>query len=192
MKPSSLAYTVWSVATMLWLAVQIAHVAGIRINHTPSLAVGLWRITPLNGPPRRGQIVSFCPPEGTALREAWRRGSIGSGPCPGGYEPMLKEVIAITGDVVRLDAAGVAVNGRLLPRSRRLDTDAAGQPVPGIAHGTMTLASDSFWAGAFAHPRSFDSRYFGPVSSGSIIGAAAPLLCWCRSGALSPTMVPRF
>jgi conjugative transfer signal peptidase TraF len=192
MKPSSMAYTIWGIAAMLWLAVQIAHAAGIRINHTPSLAVGLWRITPRDGPLRRGQIVSFCPPDGAALREARRRFYIGFGSCPGGYEPMLKEVIAIAGDVVRLDAAGVAVNGRPLPRSRRLDTDAAGQPVLGIAHGTMTLAPDSFWAGAFAHPRSFDSRYFGPVPSGSIIGAAAPLLRWCRSGAPSPTMVPRF
>jgi conjugative transfer signal peptidase TraF len=187
-----LAYTVWGIAAMLWLAVQIAHVAGIRINHTPSLAVGLWRITLLNGPLRRGQIVSFCPPDGAALREARRRFYIGSGTCPGGYEPMLKEVIAVAGDVVQLDAAGVVVNGRLLSRSRRLDTDAAGQPVPGIPHGTMMLAPGSFWAGAFAHPRSFDSRYFGPVSSDSIIGAAAPLLCWGCFGATSPTMVPRF
>ena len=32
----------------------------------------------------------------------------------------------------------------------------------------MTLAPGSFWAGAFAHPRSFDSRYFGPVSSDGV------------------------
>jgi conjugative transfer signal peptidase TraF len=134
-KPSSLAYTVWTIAATLWLVVQIAHAAGIRINHTPSLAVGFWRITPLGGPPRRGQIVSFCPPDGAALREARRRLYIGSGTCPGGYDPILKEVIAVAGDVVRLDAIGVAVNGRPLPRSRRLDTDAAGQPVPGIPHG---------------------------------------------------------
>jgi type IV secretory pathway protease TraF len=48
MKPSSMAYLCWSLAAAFCLAVRIADAAGIRINHTPSLPMGIWRIEPLH------------------------------------------------------------------------------------------------------------------------------------------------
>ena len=49
---------------------------------------------------RRDDVVSFCPPDTPAFREAWLRGYLGSGLCEGGYEPLLKPVAAIEGDRV--------------------------------------------------------------------------------------------
>src|SRR5690349_11619406 len=120
MKPSSMAYLCWSLAAAFWLTVRIADAAGIRINHTPSLPMGIWGIEPLHGQPQQGQIVSVCPPDTDILRKARDRGYVSWGRCPGGYEPMLKPVIAIPGDVVSITARGVTVNGVPVSNSVRL------------------------------------------------------------------------
>ena len=169
-----LAYTAWGFAALFWAAVQVADSAGIRINHSPSLAPGLWRITPLQEPLRRGQIVSFCPPDINVIREARARGYLGPGHCPGGMEPMLKRVEALVGDHVVVDAAGVAVNGIRLVGARPLQTDGQGRRIAGIGLGGWLIGADAFWAGS-AHPQGFDSRYLGPVPISHILGVARPL-----------------
>jgi type IV secretory pathway protease TraF len=37
-------------AVIFWAAALFGHANGFRINHTPSLPVGLWRIEPPRGP----------------------------------------------------------------------------------------------------------------------------------------------
>jgi conjugative transfer signal peptidase TraF len=175
MRPSQLAYTVWGIAGLLWGVVQIAESAGIRINHTASLVPTLWRVTPLQGPLQRGQIVSFCPPDNAVIRQARARGFLGPGACPGGTEPLLKRIEALGGDRVSLGEAGVAVNDVPAAGTRILHTDRRGRPIVGIEAGTWVINADAFWAGSRAHPHSFDSRYFGPVPLSQVIGVAAPL-----------------
>src|SRR5688572_21546138 len=132
MKPSSMAYLCWSLAAAFWLTVRIADAAGIRINHTPSLPIGTWRIAPLDGQPQRGQIVSVCPPDIAVLRTARERGYLAWGRCPGGYEPMLKPVAAVPGDRVIVTAHGVTVNGALVAESGRLALDSNGRRLRGL------------------------------------------------------------
>jgi conjugative transfer signal peptidase TraF len=175
MRHSLLAYTAWGIAGLLWGAVQIAESAGIRINHTPSLAPLIWRVSSLQGALQRGQIVSFCPPESGIIRHARARGYLGAGRCPSGTEPLLKRIEALSGDRVSLDDAGVAVNGIRVAGTRALRTDGRGQPIAQVGPGTWLIDADAFWAGSTAHPQSFDSRYFGPVPLSSIIGVAVPL-----------------
>jgi conjugative transfer signal peptidase TraF len=165
-------------AALLWLAVSIADRAGVRINHTSSLPVGLWRIAPLRGQLARGVIVSFCPPEIAVLAAARARGVLGPGRCPGGVEPMLKPVVAISGDRVSLGADGVTVNGHPIPGSRRLGADGAGPPIAAIPFGDDIVGESAFWALSTDHPRSFDSRYFGAASRAGIIGVATPWIVW--------------
>jgi conjugative transfer signal peptidase TraF len=175
MKPSLLAYTVWGIAGLLWGVVQIAESAGIRINHTPSLAPTVWRVTPLQGPPQRGQIVSFCPPDNAIIRQARARGYLGPGTCPGGTEPLLKRIEALGGDRVSLDHAGVTVNDVSISGARVLQVDGHGRSIAGIGAGTWLIEANAFWAGSTAHPHSFDSRYFGPVPLSHVIGLGVPL-----------------
>jgi conjugative transfer signal peptidase TraF len=175
MRSSQLAYTVWGIAGLLWGAVQIAERAGIRINHTPSLAPTVWRVTPLQGPLQRRQIVSFCPPNNAVTRQARARGYLGLGTCPGGTEPLLKRIEALGGDSVSLDDTGVAVNDVPVAGTRVLQVDGCGRAIVGIGAGTWLIEADAFWAGSTAHPHSFDSRYFGPVPLGHVIGVAIPL-----------------
>jgi conjugative transfer signal peptidase TraF len=175
MRPSLLAYTAWGIAGLLWGVVQIAESAGIRINHTPSLAQTVWRVTPVRRPLQRGQIVSFCPPDNAIIRQARARLYLGPGICPGGTEPLLKRIEALGGDRVSLGEAGVSVNGVLLAGTSRLRSDWRGRPIAVIGLGTRLIDADAFWAGATAHPHSFDSRYFGPVPLSHVIGVATPI-----------------
>jgi conjugative transfer signal peptidase TraF len=172
MRPASVAYLCWSIALAIWLAVKIADAAGIRINHTPSLPMGIWRIEPLQGPLQRGQIVSFCPPDTAVMRKARDRGYVSRGRCPGGYEPMLKTLIAIAGDQVTVAEHGVTVNGKLAANSGRMALDAGGNASPAIPGGAYNTEPGQVWMLSAHHTRSFDSRYFGPVPMENILGLA--------------------
>jgi conjugative transfer signal peptidase TraF len=173
-RSSFLAYSCWGIAALLWGAVHVADAAGLRINHTPSLPMGLWRVTPVERPLERGQIVSFCPPDRAPVRQARERRSIGSGRCSGGYEPLLKRIEALPGDRVRSDIAGLAVNGIRLARRPRLEVDHPAGRIIGARLGTTLLGPGEYWVGT-AHPRSFDSRHFGPVPASHVIGTAVLL-----------------
>jgi conjugative transfer signal peptidase TraF len=178
MTQARLGINLCSLAALIWLAVTLADCVGLRINHTPSLPVGLWRIAPLGGPFARGAIVSFCPPATAILSVARARGVLGPGRCPGGVEPMLKPVVAISGDRVNLGADGVTVNGRPIPGSGWLRADGAGRPIAAIPFGDDIVGESAFWALSTDHPGSFDSRYFGAARNAGIIGVATPWIVW--------------
>ena len=170
--PSCLVFTLWALATGLWLAGHFAHGAGWRINCSPSMPVGLWRLRPVGESLQRGQIVSICPPDRAVVRDARRRGYIGGGGCPGGYEPLLKPIAAIPGDVVTIDANGITVNGRSLTNSAALTVDGRERAIQSLARGTYTVSPGEIWLISTFHPASFDSRYFGPVSGALVQGTA--------------------
>ena len=152
-----------------------AHAAGLRINESPSLPVGVWRLSPLRDEVRRDDIVSFCPPDSWVFSEARLRGYLGSGLCEGGYEPLLKPIAAIEGDrVIRTDQ-GIRINGRLIANSKRLDHDCSGQALPSHGANNIIVAKGEVWVISSYNPLSFDSRYFGPVPISKIEGLARPL-----------------
>ena len=169
---SCLVFPLWALAAGLWLGVPLAHDAGWRINYSPSMPIGVWRLHPVAEPFQREQIVSICPPDGAVVRDARRRGYIGKGDCPGGYEPLLKPVAAIPGDVVTVDADGIAVNGRSLTNSAALTVDGRERAIQSLARGTYTVSPGELWLISTFHPASFDSRYFGPVSGALARGIA--------------------
>jgi conjugative transfer signal peptidase TraF len=152
-----------------------ANVAGLRFNATPSMPVGLWRMVPDRAPLRRGEIVVVCLP-GTALaRIGAARHYIPSGRCPGGSEPLVKPIAATAGDVVAVSAAGVAVNGQPVHNTAQLAQDSAGRPLIAVAAGAYLVASKEVWLLSGHDPRSFDSRYFGPVPEANVQGIARPV-----------------
>lgn len=137
-------------------------------NTTQSMPVGWYRALPL-GRPFPGEPVLFCL-RGRALDEAIRLGAVRrtTGPCERGYEPLLKMIVAVTGDVVVETPKGVRVDGRLLPGSVPQKRSLRGIPAHLIAYGTHRLARDEVWV-ATTNPRSYDSRYYGPVPVGTIL-----------------------
>jgi conjugative transfer signal peptidase TraF len=157
------------------LGIVLAGAAGLRVNATASMPRGLWRIAATEARVERGEIVSVCPPDGAAIREAARRGYFPAGPCPGGYEPLVKPVAAIAGDLVAITAAGVAVNGELVADTASLEVDSAGRPLQPIPAGTYRVPAGAVWLLSGHDPRSFDSRYFGAVPAANIQGIARPV-----------------
>jgi conjugative transfer signal peptidase TraF len=175
MSRRSVAFAAWGLAAAIAAAVHLADAAGLRINHTASLPMGLWRIETPGGAIGRGDIVSICPPDTAVFRASRTRGYMPYGRCPGGYEPLLKPVAAVAGDVVTVTPGGLLVNGEALPYSVALAADSAGRPLPPHRTGSFTLAEGEFWLVSSFNGASFDSRYFGAVPVSLVIGVARPV-----------------
>ena len=147
-----------------------AGLAGIRINASPSLPMGLYRIT--SDP--AASLVEFCPP---ALhdQDSARRGYRATGVCPDGAAPLLKPVIARAGDVVEVSAGGIAVNGRLLPHTAPLVADSKGRKLRPWPAGRYLVAEGTIWLASSYNDYSYDSRYFGPVPTAAILHRLRPI-----------------
>jgi conjugative transfer signal peptidase TraF len=164
-----------SMAAVPLICIALAAPAGLRINMTASMPRGLWRVSPVRSPIARGAVISLCPPDSAVFRRAMHRGYITSGGCPGGYEPLLKPVAAISGDVVSVTAAGIAVNGILVANTAALAQDSAGRMLQPLPLGVYRVSPGDVWVLSGHDSRSFDSRYFGAVPAAKIAGVARPL-----------------
>jgi conjugative transfer signal peptidase TraF len=147
----------------------ICGLAGLRINGSPSLPVGLYLVTAHSD----ANLVEFCPAEPFA-ELALARGYRDAGSCPDGGAPLLKPVIARAGDVVQLSPAGIAVNGHLLQNTVPLEKDTKNRPLTPWPKGYYAVGPDSVWVASSYNGRSFDSRYFGPVPVRSIRNYVRP------------------
>jgi conjugative transfer signal peptidase TraF len=146
--------------------------AGLRLNDSLSMPTGLYVRTASES---RSSLVVFCPAEPFA-RLSVERGYRSRGNCPDGGEPLAKPVAARSGDTVDLSAAGIAVNGRLLQNTAPLATDTAGRPLSHWPFGRYVISAGSVWVASSYSPRSFDSRYFGPVNVSQVREHVRPLL----------------
>jgi len=158
------------------LLLGLALLAGFRFNHTHSFPAGVFYWTAPKAP-EVGDLVIFDPPDTPLFRLARERGYVGSGGFRP-YERMLKGLVAIGGDAVTIDDAGVTVNGRRLENSKPMSVDAAGRPLPvwhlegyRLSPGEVLLMSDH-------SPLRFDGRYFGPIPRAQIRSVVRPVWTW--------------
>lgn len=144
-------------------------------NAAPPVLLNLTESLPgrvfvrVGGEPRVGDVVAVCLPEELA-RFAVEREYVARGRrCPGGASPLLKHVAALAGAAVRYERNGLLIDGETFLESASLQQDTQGRPMP-------VLRTPPYRVGAGEvlllnpHPRSFDSRYFGPVSVASVLG----------------------
>ena len=148
-----------------------ASALGIRVNSSPSLPVGLYQVA--SG--ADATFVEFCPAEPFASI-ANARGYRQAGNCPDGGSPLMKPVVARAGDSVQVSERGISVNGKAIPNSAPLPKDTAGRPLTLWPVGTYRVQPGTVWVVSGYHPRSFDSRYFGPISEALIRHYLRPLL----------------
>lgn len=165
----------------------------LSINVSESLPVGLYwtRSLPQSGrdpgqstfhnPGERfslevGMLVSACLPPKVAT-SALERGYLPEGFCPSGVAPVGKIIAAIPGDTVDVTDSGSFVNGALLPESAPLLKDSKGREMPRLRL-QFVLPAGTAWLYSGHSPRSFDSRYYGPVPLSGIRGQLFPLLTW--------------
>lgn len=150
-------------------------VVGIRFTFTDSLPMGLYRSVP--GVPTRGALVSICLPDDLATL-AKERGYGRPGHCPGGLAPLLKQVVAMSGDSVSVTDAGLTVNGIEISNTERIHYDSQGQEVPMIGAGIYQTVNNELWLIANHSTRSWDSRYFGPLPADHVQSVMQPLITW--------------
>jgi conjugative transfer signal peptidase TraF len=154
-----------------------AWAAGLHWNGTASMPEGLWLVSRPDGAVRRGEIVTLCP-SGTMATIGLARGYLEPGDCPDGSGLILKRIVAVPGDEVTVTEEGIAVNGTLIRQSRPLLRDEAGRPMNPVAPGVYHVGPEQVWVISTHDPRSFDSRYVGPVPAANVRGKARPLLVW--------------
>jgi conjugative transfer signal peptidase TraF len=143
--------------------------AGLRINTSASLPVGLYIVSP------NGSFVEFCPDDrGLSAQRHYRA----VGVCSDGAAPLLKPVIGSPADEIVLSPAGIAVNGKLLPYSAPMDRDSDGRPLAHWPAGRYTVAPGTLWVASSYNARSYDSRYFGPIRESSVRARRRPLIVW--------------
>jgi conjugative transfer signal peptidase TraF len=164
-----------AVGTLLVGTLATAWVVGLRINDTASMPRGVWQVSGVDAPLRRGQIVTVCLPGSAPVREAAARGYAPAGTCASGIEPLIKPVAAIAGDVVTVTTLGVVVNGRLVDGTTQLAKDSAGRPLRPVQAGVYPVLPGQVWLLSGHDPRSFDSRYLGPIPTENVQGVARPL-----------------
>jgi conjugative transfer signal peptidase TraF len=156
------------------LICSIGSCMGYRINSTPSLPQGIWKIDTLTNPVRRGQVVNIRPADRPIFQMARSRHYLSWGLCTGGYVSLLKPIAAIPGDQVEISGDGIAVNGVLLPNSKGSITDSVGRPLQPVKAGTYFVQPRTVWL-VSSNTQSFDSRYFGPMPIENILGTAKPI-----------------
>ena len=154
----------------LLAALSILAALTVRVNQTPSLPRGLYVVVPF-GRPTLGDDVLVCMPPGPRARLAVDRGYVPASTrdCDAGGVPLLKHVVAASGDTVTLVPAGAFVRGRRVspaPPTR----DRAGRPLQPV-YGAWPLGTDDLWLGSDI-ANGYDSRYLGPTSFRLVLGRA--------------------
>jgi conjugative transfer signal peptidase TraF len=95
-----------------------------------------------------------------------------SGLCPGWFSPLIKTVLAVSGQQIDISMT-VAIDGTRLAHSDVRRTDAEGRQLPVFAGGVVP-SGQVFLHSDFAG--SYDSRYFGPIPDTGLLGLAEPVL----------------
>jgi conjugative transfer signal peptidase TraF len=171
----------WPLAVALAVAggATVAARAGFGLNLSGSAPRGLYRL--VAGASTRDALVVACLPADVGAF-GLARGYLGAGTCPGGAQPVLKRVIAVAGDVIDLDDAGTAVNGRRVIHRPLGDRDREGRPVHAVPVGRHLVPPGNVWLAGDAGARSWDSRSFGAVPVAGVLGLARPLVTIDEAG----------
>ncbi|TCT01973.1 S26 family signal peptidase [Aquabacter spiritensis] len=134
-------------------------------NVSASVPVGLYSVEPADHLEITDLVAVMPPPPLAAFLIA--RGYIGEG------TPLLKRVMGLPGqDVCRLRDA-ITVDG--VPLGEALPRDRGGRDLP-VWQGCRRIAPGELFLMNPDVGDSLDGRYFGPISDGTVIGRAMPLL----------------
>jgi conjugative transfer signal peptidase TraF len=171
MKRRRIANVLGMAAVSATILAMIGWVGGYRLNLTSSAAIGLWRIEATERSVAVGDTVFICPPTTSMFMEAFGRGYLRGGLCPGGLAPLLKTIVAVASQRVWI-GDDVIIDGRPLAASRIRHRDGQGRALAPFSGGTVPPGY------LFLHSSSessYDSRYFGPIPATGLLGRARPV-----------------
>jgi conjugative transfer signal peptidase TraF len=142
-------------------------IARVVYNPTNSVPRGWYRVGPGDSL-RVGSIVLARLPADVATLAAQRN-----------YlperTPLLKRIGAMSPQEVCVRDRVVFIDG--VPVASALATDWLGRRLP-VWGQCRALHHDELFLLSMTNPASFDSRYFGPLTSSAVIGSARPLWTW--------------
>jgi len=132
----------------------------VRLNISPSVPLGLYRLAPVQTPLVRGTLVVLPVP--TSVHGVWSR-----------WVPLLKPVAAVAGETVCVQDLGLWIDGDLYGLVWK---EHEGKPLPQLDGCLMVQAGEVFLASKAQN--SLDGRYFGPTPIASLTAQAIPVLTW--------------
>jgi len=151
---------------MVGLSVFVRPTPLLLYNPSPSEPIGFYRAS--SAAPTLGQLISFKVPE---LGRAYAAQHLA-------YVlrySILKEIAAGQGSTVCVDHAVLSIDGRA--RAKIADHDRQGAQLPHW-QGCRRLGAGEYFVFSNRIPNSYDSRYYGPVSSRQVLGVYTPLWTW--------------
>jgi conjugative transfer signal peptidase TraF len=151
---------------------------GVVFNYTHSAPFGLYReqFDSEAGIHDPATYVFFCPDRRWPSMRGEPNYRDPMRTCPDGLSPLIKPVVAWPGDLVSVSANGISVNGQMLKNSAPIERDSKGQQLHTFAAGEYRVGPKELWVVSSFSPRSFDSRYFGPIPLKSVHSWLRPLL----------------
>jgi conjugative transfer signal peptidase TraF len=150
---------------------------GVVFNYTHSAPFGLYReiSDPSDAFHDPAPYVFFCPDVRWPAMTGQPNYRNPMRTCPDGFAPLIKPVVAWPGDTVETSPAGISVNGHLLPHTATMDRDSYGRQIHPFPPGKYLVQKNQLWVVSSFSPRSFDSRYFGPIPLKSVRSWIRPL-----------------
>jgi conjugative transfer signal peptidase TraF len=147
-----------------------------RLNLSASLPNGVYFLIPAarSRPLERGDLVLVCPPAAITVT-AHARGYAGFGLCPGFVPEVLKPIGALPGDRVAIRDGFVWVNHFRVPGALVLSRDSRARSLAPFSPEELEVPADSVFLLSTHSPRSWDSRYYGPVPLARVRARALPL-----------------
>ena len=158
-------------AALAWVSF-VSPLPRLTYNPSDSVAVGWYRVDPLvhrdGSLPRPLSVDSIVliplPAEAAAL--AAQRGYLPT------RVPLLKRIGAVAPQEVCIVGGIVRIDG--VPSAAVLRADRLGRPLSSLELCRRLEPGELFLLST-TNPASFDSRYFGPVSTSTVIGVAHPV-----------------
>ena len=152
-----------------------AHGMGLRINESPSLPIGIWRVSPARPRLAKRRYRQLLP----SRYIGFSRGA-GARLC---RQRTVRRRLRAASQTRRRDRGGppsqtgegIRINGRLIVNSKSLGRDGSGRTLPSTGTDDVIVAKGEVWVISSYNPLSFDSRYFGPIPISRIEGLARPL-----------------
>jgi conjugative transfer signal peptidase TraF len=116
---------------------------------------------------KKGDLRIICLKNKEYMNKMVRLGLPSKGSCPDGSFSILKEIVGVPGDHIKITSNGIYVNNYLLANSKAVSFVQGIKLSPQAINTSITLTKDSYWVyGNGIH--SFDSRYFGSITASEI------------------------
>jgi len=165
----------WALAVLVVITLLVLmDIFHMRFNFTPSMPIGFYYQVANPEKLQRGQTVEVCLPK-VIGEEGLQRGYLNKGYCEGGFEPVIKELIAIPGDTVQIPQEGILVN-QIFYYAPFIKFDMHGNAMSSYPVKQIKNTNQYWLYGANDPEYSWDSRFYGGVDRANIQGAIWPFI----------------